>query len=206
MGKSGTWRNSDGKVTGIPHKQLRYFTGQNVSSYVFNCHLEHSVSWFFLAYPDFNTKVHWRPNSSTIDIETENCPSLKILVSISNWDPDSSIFLLKPPEGFPPRSMLWGPPAHADGHSAWFMSLSHRVLPQQGNAIGVPVTGTVLYVHCSSTQKMFRFIKKITYLLFFMITPLMSHFCFIFIYQNKVNSSLPIAEEQGIRLIIKISL
>jgi len=109
MGKSGTWRNSDGKVTGIPHKQLRLTLDKmSAATAVFNCHLKHSVSWLFLAYPeysDFNTKVHWG-NSSIVDIEKENCPSLKILVSISNWDPDSNIFLLTPPEGFPPKSML----------------------------------------------------------------------------------------------------
>lgn len=48
---------------------------------------------------------------------------------------------------------------------------------------------------------------EITYLLLFTITPLMSHFfTFIFIHQNKVNSSLPIFEEQGVSLIIKIHL
>lgn len=87
----------------------------------------------------------------------------------------------------------------------WLQSPSTKGTPQCNCPSG--------WGHCPfcpllfTPNKWFRFILKIIYLLLFTITPLMSHFfAFILIHQNKVNSSLAVTEEQGVRLIIKISL
>lgn len=117
--------------------------------------------------------------------------------------------------------MLWGHQAYTDTHNVQcsaFLHSNRALFPAQFDGLQPPSSWEysedkakqlLLWVRALSSLPTAPTpnIWKITYLLLFTITPLMSHFfTFIFIHQNKVNSSLPIFEEQGVRLIIKIHL
>lgn len=127
--------------------------------------------------------------------------------------------------GLPSRRVLWAPQAHTDRHNLRCSAHPHSNLaarapfpPCSFDQLQSP--SSQQYYEDKAKQLLFWVralsflptaltpnIWKITHLLLFTITPPMSHlFTFIFIHQNKVNSSLPIFEEQGVRLIIKIHL
>lgn len=120
--------------------------------------------------------------------------------------------------------MLWGHQAHTDRHNvqwsahlhsnpvAWALSpaqIDELLSPSSQEYSEDKVKQLLFWVRVLSflPTALTPNIWKIIYLLLSTITPLMTHFFnFIFIHQNKVNSSLPIFEEQGVSPIIKIHL